>query len=314
MKNKRVCFSLLMTALIWTGLMAAPLFAQTEEEAPPATPEAQPATPEALAAAPEASEATPGFLRTDPATVDAEGNRLPPNMAGLTVKKLERRLTAPDCPGNYQDFVYFYPQGFGNVVLDGEIERQVTERFNRDLDERRQGGFCDQSVCGGASCKDWGSSRVFEVHRPSANYVSILYTDFSDTGGAHPSTTYEGATYSLQTGQPMSLLELFPQSQQSVPKYWQMVYKQWCDNVGYKFPLHYQNSEPCGQPDSLSNPNTFTWAGSLADLGRLVFSPHGASLVLGPYESGSNASGTVVMDFTQDEMIAVGAAPSVWGQ
>lgn len=289
---------LLMAALLWAGLMAAPLAAQNEGQG--------------LAAAPEAAD--PGFLRIDPATEDADGNRLPSNWPGLSAKKLERRLIAPKCPTNYQNFFSFYPQGLGNILLDGQIERQATERFNRELEERRQGGFCDQTTCGSASCGFWGSTRTFEVHRPSANYVSVLFTDFSDTGGAHPNTSYEGTTYSFLTGLPMNLMELFPQPQQSVPKYWEMVYKQWCDNVGTKFPLHYQNPEPCGQPDTLANPNTFRWASDLSDLGRLIFTPHGVSLVLGPYESGSYASGTVVLDFTREEMLAIGAAPSVWGR
>lgn len=296
--SKQNFLALLMTAILGLGLSAAPLAAQNEGQG--------------LAAAPEA--ASPGFLRLDPAAVDADGNRLPPNQAGLSAKKLQRRVTSPKCQSNYQDFVYFYPQGFGNLVLDSEIERLITEQFNQEFEAARQGGLCDREFCGSASCGAWGSNLTFEIHQPSANYVSILFTHYSQTGGAHPNTAYEGHTYSLLTGQPMTLMELFPQAQASVSKYWEMVYKQWCDNVGYKFPLHYQNSEPCGQPDSQANPNTFTWASNLSDLGRLVFTPHGASLVLGPYESGSYASGTVVMDFTREEMTAIGAAPSVWGQ
>jgi len=289
---------LLMAALLWAGLSASHLAAQNEGQGLPAAPEA----------------ASPGFLRVDPANVDDDGNRLPQDWAGLSVKKLERQLIAPDCPSNYQNFVYYYPQGFGSLVVDNEIERLVTERFNQAVEGRNQAGFCDKNNCGAASCGLWGTTRSFEVHRPSANFVSILFNDYSDTGGAHPNTVYEGLTYSLQTGRPMSLMELFPKAPESVPKYWKMVYQRWCENAGYKFPLHYQNSEPCDQPDSLANPNTFTWAENPSDLGRLVFTPHGASLVLGPYESGSNASGTVVLDFSKEEMIAVGASPSIWGQ
>lgn len=296
--SKQNFLALLTTAILWLCLSALPLAAQNEGQGRSASPEA----------------ATPSFLRMDPVNVDAEGNRLPPNWPGLSVKKLERQLIAPKCPTNYQNFVYFYPQGFGNLVLDGEIERLVTERFNREIEERRQAGFCGQSLCGSASCGLWGTTRTFEIHRPSANYVSALFVDFSETGGAQPDTVYDGVTYSLLTGRPMTLMELFPQPQESVRKYWDMVYTRWCDNAGYKFPLHYQNSEPCGQPDSMTNPNTFTWASGLGDLGRLLFTPHGLSLLLGPYESGSKATGTVAMDFTKEEMMAIGAAPSVWGQ
>lgn len=288
MRGLNLC-SLLMAALFWAGLTAAPLAAQNEAD-------------------------SPGFLRTDPAVDDADGNRLPSNWAGLSAKRLERRLTAPKCRSNYHSFVYFYPQGFGNVVLDGAIEKLASEAIEGEVEDRRQAGFCDQSVCGSASCGFWGTNRTFEIHRPSANYVSVLFTDYRDTGGAHPNTSYEGNTYSLQSGQPMSLLDLFPQPQESLPKYWEMVYKRWCENVGNKFPLHYRNPEPCGQPDSATNPNTYSWAADLADLGRLIFTPQGLSLVLGPYESGSHASGTVVMDFSREEMLAIGAAPSVWGQ
>lgn len=298
--NKGFCYALLMTALLWSSLLTTPLKAQEQAEE--------------LSAVPEATEAIPGFLRTDPANVDAEGNRIPPALSGVTAKKIQRQLTDSKCKSNYQDFVYYYPQGLGSLVLDAEIERLANQKLSRDVEERRKGGFCRQDLCGSASCGAWGTSRIFEIYKPSANYVSILYSDYSETGGAHPATVYDGVTYNLATGQPMTIMELFPQPQQSVPKYWEMIYQRWCENAGYKFPLHYQKSEPCDQPDNQSNPNTFAWASSLADLGRLVFTPHGVSMVLGPYESDSNASGTVVMDFSRDEMIAIGASPAVWGQ
>lgn len=300
MKNGVICYGLLMAALLWGSLLIAPLKAQEQVED--------------LSAVPEATEAVPGFLRTDPANVDAEGNRIPSDFSGLTAKKIQRQLTDSICKSNYQDFVYYYPQGLGSILLDAEIERLVSQKLNRDVEERRKGGFCNQDLCGSASCGAWGTSRIFEIHRPSANYVSILFSDYSETGGAHPSTSYDGVTYNLATGQPMTLMELFPHPQQSVPKYWEMIYQRWCENAGYKFPLHYRKSEPCGQPDNQSNPNTFAWASTLTDLGRLVFTPYGASMVLGPYESGSNASGTVVMDFSRTEMLAIGASPAVWGQ
>jgi len=302
MKNQASGLELLLiSAIVWIGLTAAiPLTAQAQITGK---------TP-----SPEAEDAGPGFLRLSPANEDDDGNRFPLNWPTLTAKRLQRQLTSPSCSANYQNFVFFYPQGFGNAALDGEIERAVTDSFSQAVEERRQNGFCGQTDCGSDSCRGWNLTRTFEVHRPSANYVSILYTDYSDTGGVQPGTAYEAANYDLSTGQPMSLLGLFAQPQESAPKYWEMVYKRWCENASVKFPLHYQNPEPCGAPDSLTNPNTYSWASTLSDLGRLIFTPQGACLVIGPDESGPRIYRTVVMDFDKTELIAVGASPSVWGQ
>lgn len=326
MNNKNIRLGWLMIVFLWASLTAWPLGAQQEPEAGPETggapaaadqnqPGSQPLTGgDTIAATPEAETHSPGFLRSGPANVDADGNRLPQNRPGLKAKKMARRLTSPHCHGNYQDFVYYYPQGFGNTILDAEIERLVTEAFNREAEARRQAGFCDSSICHSASCKHWGVTRTFEVHLPSAGYASILFNDYSETGGAHPNTAYEARTYSLSTGQPMTLDELFPRGQDSVAKYWEMVYHYWCESTGNKFPLHYRLVEPCSQPDNPGNPNTYTWASYLSDLGRLVFTPEGASMIFAPYEAGSYATGTVVMDFSKENMIGIGAAPSIWGQ
>lgn len=290
----------LVAALIWVGLsvLGFPLAAQEEINGNP----------------PVAEEADPGLLRLSPAREDADGNRFPLNWPTLSAKRLQKRLTSTNCASNYQDFVHFYPQGFGRGILNDMIEKAATDKFSQTVEDRLRDGFCSQTVCGSPACRRWSHTRIFEVHQPSANYVSILYSDYSDTGSAAPDITFDGASYNLITGHPMTLSELFIQPLDSVPKYWEMVYNHWCDNVGYKFPLHYQKLERCGVPDNLANPNSFAWASNLGDLGRLIFTPRGVSLVIGPHESGPNVAGTVVMDFEKEDFIAIGAHPSVWGQ
>ncbi len=272
------------------------------------------ASPAALAQDPP-----PSFLDTAPGTPDPDGNRLPNGQPRLRIKKLERREVSPVCPGNSLTLTFFFPQGFDRPGPDEDLAGRIAEELKREAAEFTKDGFCPKEDCGSRSCGAWTARKTVAVYQPSPDYVSILFTDYSFTGGAHPNTTYTALTYDLTTGQPLTLAGLFPDRDRALPRYWEWVYSHWCSRMGYKFPLHFQNLQPCNQadvpdaPDTPAPPDTYVWASTLDDLGRLVFTPQGASLVLGPYESGSYASGTVILDLPRDEFIALGASPALWG-
>ncbi len=251
-----------------------------------------------------------------PAVADENGNRRPPEKLWpqLTVEKLEHVERSKDCLANYLKFTVYYPQGLGNQAVDLEIENQMKARLDEDIELMRDDGFCDRESCGGMSCGAWEDTRTFSLYSPSADFISLLFQEYSFTGGAHGNINYENMNFNLRTGQRLTLTDFFPDPDRSVPLYWAYVYEQWCRQSEYKYPPHYQDLQPCGREDGPGETNNFAGARTIDDLGRLILTPTGASLILEPYESGSYASGTAVVDLPRAELLRMGASPAIWGQ
>lgn len=259
--------------------------------------------------------AAPAALaRDDQATAEsflniAPGNWISADLPGVGPRTIKHMETAPDCPGNSLTIAIHYPQGLGPDI-DRLVEQTARDEMAARLAEVKDGGFCEADICGGLSCGAWTADETFAAHSPSPGYLSILFTEYSYTGGAHPNTEHRALNF-RPDGRPMELRDLFPEPDKSVPRYWDIVYAKWCAEHPYKFPLHYSALQECGT-DSPDNPNTFAGAETLDDLGRLAFTPFGATMVLGPYESGSYATGTVLLDLPKEDLIGIGADPAIW--
>ena len=263
------------------------------------------AAPAALAQ--ESAENFESFLNIE------SGNWISASLPGVSLRTIKNQETAPDCSVNSLTVTLHYPQGL-SADIDQLIEKRAKDKLAAEIAEIKDGGFCDKDMCGGLSCGAWSADETFAAHSPSPGFLSILFTEFSYTGGAHPNTEYRVMNFK-PVGQPtelraMELKDLFPDPEKSVPLYWEYVYAKWCAKFPYKFPLHYAGGD-CGT-DSPDYPNTYEGAKTLDDLGRLVFTPLGATMVLGPYESGSYASGTVMLDIRKEQLIAMGANPAIW--
>lgn len=242
------------------------------------------------------------------------GNWIDASLTGVVPETFKYQEKSPDCPANSMTFTFHYPKGLqakGNGRVDNEVSGSVQSELVEAINEFKEGGACGKDICGGASCGEWISEKTFAVHTPSSGYLSILFTEFSDTGGAHPNTEYRVMNF-RPDGENLTLEDVFSDPAKSVPLYWDYVYAKWCAEHPDKFPLHYATMQDCGT-DSPDNPNTYEGAKTLDDLGRLVFTSFGATLVLGPYESGSYASGTVMLDLPKEDLIKMGADPAVWG-
>ena len=261
-----------------------------------------------LAAAPVWAQGGSAFLETAPA------NRLSPRLPGLTARHLSYKAAGPDCPRNVIALDFHYPQGLGPL----EVDQAVAGHIRAEFDERRSGGdrlFCDRELCEAASCGLWPMEKIFSVFTSSPRYVSILFTESSYTGGAHDNLDFEVLHFDLRTGRPLTLGDFFPQPETAEPQYWRRVYAGWCRAWGTKFPLHFQGVEPCRPEEAPQElPADIPPAASLEDLGRLIFTPQGATLLLGPYESGTYASGAQALDLPREELLAIGANPGLWAE
>lgn len=256
------------------------------------------------------------FLEKAPGLITEEGNRLPlpalmPQMVSKTISHDE---ASPDCANNILKISIYYPKGTGNAAIDQEIEKAVTDAFNSQINEIKTDGFCDKEFCGTVSCEEWPVNRSFAVYAPSTGYISVLFNEVSFTGGAHGNSVFEVMNFDLKTGKRVTLADLFPDAEKSVPLYWDYVYGAWCSENGYKFPLHYQPAEGDCMAEDPDNPRNYEGVKTIDDLGRLVFTNKGATIVLGPYESGSYATGERYLDIPKDELLKMGASAKIWEQ
>ncbi len=241
------------------------------------------------------------------------GLPVPADLPGLTTQTLDHQEVSGTCPANTLTLTVQYPQGLGLPGLDQTLAGQAADRMTAQLDDLK-GAMCDGEICGGAACGEWFWQREFSVYAPSAGYRTVLFSDSSYLGGAHGGLDYEARTYGPD-GRLLTLTDVFPDPAASAPRYWAYVYAQWCAVHHTQFPLHDEAGGSGGcRPGDPGQPEKAPAAKELDDLGRLVFTPEGATLVLGPYESGSYASGTMVLDLPKAELIKMGASPQIWGK
>jgi len=244
----------------------------------------------------------------------APANRLSSKLPGLAVRHLSHRAGGPECPRNVLKLDFFYPQGFGRPKIDETVAATVTAEFEERREDGRDDFFCDREFCGSASCGLWPVEKTFAVHTPSPGFASILFTEESYTGGAHGNLDFDVLNFNLKNDRPMTLADLFPRPEKSVPRYWAQVYAEWCRTRGVKFPLHFktETEEKCRPGEVLQPPDEFKKVDDLEDLGRLIFTSQGATLLLGPYESGSYASGPQALDLPKEMLLEMGGNAAVW--
>jgi len=243
---------------------------------------------------------------------EAPANHISSSLPGLTVRHLSHRASGPDCPKNVLKLDFFYPQGFGRPKIDALVAEAIKAEFE-ELRAPDDTSFCGRESCDLGSCGLWPVEKTFAVHTPSPGFVSILFTEESYTGGAHGNRNYNVLNFNLENDRPMALTDLFPKPEKSVPAYWGQVYAEWCRLRGVNFPPHWGAiGQECRPGENPKPPEEFREADDLEDLGRLIFTPQGATLLLEPYESGSYASGSQALDLPKDMLLKIGANPALW--
>jgi len=244
----------------------------------------------------------------------APANRLSPRLPGLTARHLSHQASGPECSRNVFKLDFFYPQGFGRPKIDETVAAAIKAEFEERRADGRNEFFCDREFCGSASCGLWPVEKTFAVYTPAPGFASVLFTEESYTGGAHGNLDFNVLNFNLKNDRPMSLADLFPRPEKSVPMYWARVYAEWCRARGVNFPPHFKTEAEgkCRPGEVLKTPDEFKEADELDDLGRLIFTPLGATLLLGPYESGSYASGPQALDLPKEMLLEMGANPALW--
>jgi hypothetical protein len=149
------------------------------------------------------------------------------------------------------------------------------------------------------SVNDWANtfsdSVTYVVYRPSDRFVTVLFRQDAQGGGAHGNWVYHAASFDLQSGRPVSVKDLFPRAQELEAVLGPRVLAGLMALGG--------NPRP-EQEESGDDP--------LVSMERLILTPEGLRVVYAPYEAGSYAQGEFLVDIPKEEALSMGANPAVW--
>lgn len=140
----------------------------------------------------------------------------------------------------------------------------------------------------------WGNTFVsiitWEVSRPSASFISVLFREDTAGGGAHGNWTYRAVSYDARTGAELALQDIFPGAEDVVEKLDALV-------------LSALGRESGGGEDS----------GDMSvGMDRILLTAEGMRVVYAPYEIGSYADGEFVAELQKADLVKMGARPDLW--
>ena len=98
----------------------------------------------------------------------------------------------------------YYPI-FGNEAVDEKIRQWATAEVARF--QRQDTGSSDTEE--GGQKRQWELSGNFEITRPNANIVSVLFSIYTYTGGTHGSLDLVSQSYDLTDGHALQLADAF---------------------------------------------------------------------------------------------------------
>jgi hypothetical protein len=215
---------------------------------------------------------------------------------------LQHQLSSPSCP---TDLVYIslqYPEGTGSPALDKRLAVDMERRFAAYKRKALELTCNDFDGCLGY-CLPVGMEIRHYVHQSSPGHLSIFEVErfignFRRNRHYRGTTSWSFANYSLATGKPLELKEIFPDPGQSVPKLWAKV-----DEA-----LAASGNCPSSQM-TVSGKRVSAKRLSPADL---LLTRRGATVAVTAAKAGACQSQAVDLDV--ESMLEIGAAPSLWGR
>jgi hypothetical protein len=232
----------------------------------------------------------------------------------LTAKVEKDSFAAPACPKKARvDYVVNYPGGTGSMISDLILENHadyVLAKYLEDLkDFLGQEWGCE---LGDKDVVALTHKTDYQATKPSPGYLSVLFTQFSDTGGANPNEVYAAFNFKPK-GLLLTLADLFEDPDTSLPKFWAYVYEKSCASSGKDvLPSFYGDAVSCGQKTAPSGDDFIKNVDTVESLGNLFFSSLGATINLEAYDAFDGASGPYRLDIPKEDFIAIGANPAIW--
>jgi hypothetical protein len=217
---------------------------------------------------------------------------------------LQHQLTSPTCP---TDLVYIYleyPSNTGSAVLDALIARNM-DRIFADYKKRSVAMSCnDFEGCRG-HCLPAGFEIKHYLQRSGPGYLSVFRVDrfignFRPTGHLKGTVDYKFENYSLISGAPLTLKDVFNNPKEAIPLFWQKV----------EASIQTEGKNPC----LLKN---YRIAGRSISARRLepgdfLLTRGGATVALVNDRPGPCPSQAI--DLSIEDMLEIGAFQALWGR
>lgn len=175
-----------------------------------------------------------------------------------------------------------YPQNTGNAGIDADIRSWVQARYTKAIQEFEDSDRYEYMV-------------TYEIDQSSNQYMSVVFTNYVYTGGAHGMTTTDVLTYDLNTGERLGLGDVI--SDTVLPKIQEKLGLEAIDE-GYDN----RNTDLFGDPAKMA----------ITSLDKIALTDDGLDFYYDPYEIAPYASGTIVLDIDKDELIKMGVEPKFW--
>ncbi|MDR3203956.1 MAG: hypothetical protein LBV23_04325 [Deltaproteobacteria bacterium] len=164
-----------------------------------------------------------------PDRADDNGNTFEQTMAGYKANTVKTTISNSICMGSEQKFILNYPES-GNNKVDQVLRRLLEQKARSNVVEDSS-----QDLCTMLSKEPYREefSVTFQAALLLKRYLSIRFTEFNMSKGmAHPLTDYFSLTFDLHSGQQITLSDIFPNRSKSLPKFWKLASKIWCQEEG----------------------------------------------------------------------------------
>jgi len=191
----------------------------------------------------------------------------------------------------------YYPTNTGNTDVDQQLKA---------IAETRLAGFATEAE-EFVKTKQPGPGfkfLTFAAVPVGGKYLSVVFYESGQTGGAHGMRAYESLIFNLETGKQVTLAELFPVH----------------DGDEGRIPGFFVNFVNAGLDkkcferfkDSLCNPNTVSLESVPGSLKNLVLTENGLAVIYSPYEQGPYSEGTKYLDIPRSDLVAWGLPDTFW--
>ncbi|MDR1608027.1 MAG: RsiV family protein [Deltaproteobacteria bacterium] len=255
---------------------------------------------------------------------DGPGNTIAPNLPKLIIKEVSRVDAAPLCPKYTAKTTVYYPAGTGAEWLDNLLAKEAKSTLSKTkpifLEAFEGFGGEGQEIClNSKKVLQFEARRVFDAYSPKPGIISFLFTANIDTGGNHPSTEFTVATFNLKTGRELTVKDLFPNPEKSLPQFWEYIVDGTCAFAegifggGATLPAKYGDA-PCERETVPDPPRSFLKAKQLAELGNVTLTKDGLFIYLDPYECWGYVAGSVTVSYEISDLLEIGASPNLWAK
>lgn len=189
----------------------------------------------------------------------------------------------------------WYPE-LGQARIDAEIRQwaaSTADAYEREVRETGEAPGEERPESYGM----WDLTGLFEISRPSDTAVSVTFTVYSYTGGAHGNLEITCLNYSLPEGRRLNLEDLFAQPEKAL-----QLMSVWSQKELQRSLGEYADTEMIR--DGV--------APELKNFANLSLTPQGVRIEFQPYQVAPWAAGPQHVDMPLTELQAAGPKAHIW--